>query len=90
MKGGIGASSGKAIGRRIDVGRCGWIVDTVELVKEAGKDVAGKWRWILGLEVFAHRRDRGHFVGKYIDFHVGLDDGHFDIERSDFVGEALA
>lgn len=31
----------------------------------------------------------GDFVGENLDFEVGLNDGHFDVEGGNFVGEAL-
>jgi hypothetical protein len=31
----------------------------------------------------------GDLVGEDLDFEVWLDDGHFDVEGGDFVGEAL-
>ena len=60
-----------------------------EAIEEAADDGAGEGGRVREGGVDGQEWRGGDFVGEDVDLEVGLEDGHFDVEGGDFVGEAL-
>lgn len=61
----------------------------VDPIEQATNDSAGERRRVDIRGVLREERGRGDAVDQHADFEVWLDDGHFDVERGDLVGERL-
>ena len=61
----------------------------VNAFEQATNDSAGEGRRVDVRGVLREERGKGDAVDQDADFEVWLDDGHFDVERGDFVGEGL-
>lgn len=67
----------------------GGVGGAFEAVEEAADDGAAEGGRVVGGRVLRQERGGGDFVGEDVDFEVRLHDGHFDVERGDFVCQAL-
>lgn len=58
-------------------------------IEQTTNDSAGERRRVDIRGVLREERGGGDAVDQHADFEVWLDDGHFDVERGDLVGERL-